>query len=393
MLHRLSKKVTDRVAGHSQHTSSLYKSCIYFSNWSVYARKHFPNDIAVENVTHIFYAFIGMDNNTGALKLTDEWADTQLPMDSPRGDGTKVTGSLLQLYELKKMHRHLKVCMSIGGWGTSASFKAIMSNSSKMNKFVQNCVELIEKFKFDGVDIDWEYPEDTREAQQLVDLLRLLRMELNKLPNGDALQLTVASPAGDEQLSVMKLKEMDRYLSFWNVMCYDFAGNSWSERTGFHSNLFGSNGDNSLNSADITHRYINSGIASQKLVLGMPCYGRCFYNTSHAEIGNLFKQGNSAGGEDTVDYKLLPLKNTQEKFDSRKVSAFCYDPKSRVLVTYDNQQSAKIKAKYVELNNLGGGMWWDSCGDNSNSERSLVLNFVDQLGGVEVLDKSQNNLG
>lgn len=36
-------------------------------------------------------------------------------------------------------------------------------------------------------------------------------------------------------------------------------------------------------------------------------------------------------------------------------------------------------------------MWWDSAGDVAN-DRSLVKHFVDQLGGIEVLDKSENNI-
>ena len=75
--------------------------------------------------------------------------------------------------------------------------------------------------------------------------------------------------------------------------------------------------------------------------MGMPCYGRCFYNASRPEIGQHFKLGN--GEQDTVDYKQLPMSGTQEEFDNRKVCAYSYDPKSHVMVTYDNQQSARIK--------------------------------------------------
>lgn len=393
MFDRLSKKLSERIElTHScLQDSYLFKSCVYFSNWSVYSKKHFPKDIPASNVSHIFYAFIGMDSATGQLKLSDEWADAQLPMESPNDPNKKVCGSLLQLLEIKHMNRHLKVLMSIGGWGTSGLFTEIMSNPSKMENFVNSSIELLLKYRFDGIDIDWEYPANTTEAQLLVELLKRLRMGLDRIQNHSELLLTVASPAGDEQLAVMKLREMDKYLSFWNVMCYDFAGGSWSSKTGFHSNLFGKNGDNSLNCSDTIQKYINQGINSRKLVMGMPCYGRCFYNASRPEIGQHFKLGN--GEQDTVDYKQLPMSGTQEEFDNRKVCAYSYDPKSHVMVTYDNQQSARIKAKFVELHKLGGGMWWDSAGDTTNPDRSLILNFVDQLGGVQKLDKSINYIG
>lgn len=393
MFDRISKKITGRMEPTRTNVqdSHLFKTCVYYSNWSVYNKKHFPKDIPASYVSHIFYAFISMDSKTGQLRLSDEWADIQLPMESPIDPNKKVCGNLLQLSEIKQMNRHLKVLMSIGGWGTGALFTEIMSNPSKMENFIMSSIKLLLKYKFDGIDIDWEYPANNKEAQLLVELLKRLRIELDRIQNQDNLLLTVASPAGDEQLSIMKLSEMDKYLSFWNVMCYDFAGGSWSSNTGYHSNLFGKNGDNSLSCSDTILKYLSQGINSRKLIMGMPCYGRCFYNASSPNIGLLFKLGN--GEQDTVDYEQLPITGCQEQFDNRKVSAYCYDPKTHVMITYDNQQSARIKAKFIELNKLGGGMWWDSSGDSKRPERSLILNFVYQLGGTGRLDKRKNYIG
>ena len=393
MFDRISKRLSERIDLYHNglQDSYLFKSCVYFSNWSVYAKKHFPKDIPTNNVSHIFYAFISMDSVTGQLKLSDEWSDVQLPMESPSNPNEKVCGCLQQLFEIKRMNRHLKVLMSIGGWGTSGLFTEIMSNPSKMNNFINSSIELLVKYRFDGIDIDWEYPANTTEAQLLVELLKRLRMELNRIQDQSELLLTVASPAGDEQLAIMKLRDMDKYLSFWNVMCYDFAGGSWSSKTGFHSNLFGNNGDNSLNCSDTVQKYIDQGINSRKLVMGMPCYGRCFHNASRPGIGQHFELRN--GGNDTVDYKQLPMSGTEELFDNRKVCAYSYDPKTHDMITYDNQQSARIKAKFIELHRLGGGMWWDSAGDTTDPDRSLILNFVDQLGGIQTLDKGKNYIG
>ena len=57
---------------------------------------------------------------------------------------------------------------------------------------------------------------------------------------------------------------MDKYLTFWNLMCYDFAGEGWSSKTAFHSNLFGNNGDNSLNASDVVQTYVK-GSSSNKI--------------------------------------------------------------------------------------------------------------------------------
>lgn len=356
-------------------------SGIYFSNWSVYGRKHFAKDLPIQHLTHVFYAFIGIDEATGKVKFTDEWADAQLPMDAVTGG--KVTGTLQQLYTIKKLNRNLKVVMSIGGWGTAYLFSSVVLDPAKLANFVASSVQMVMEYGFDGIDIDWEYPKDQNEGRQLAMLLQKLRLALSAVDN--SLLLTIASPGGDEPLSQLDLRELDRYLSFWNVMCYDFAGNSWSSKTGFHSNLFGHNGDNGLNCADILKKYMDRGVPLSKLVLGMPLYGRKFSQPQAPGVGMPFNKG--GGSEDTVDYKLL---HNREEFDPRKVGASQYDPQTSSWISYDSVQSAKIKAQYVKSNNFAGGMWWDSAGDSADPSQSLVVNFVNQIGGPAALDSSTN---
>lgn len=393
MFDRLRQKALDRL-DHSDHKIAnpeypTFISGIYFSNWSVYNRKHFPKDLPSKHLTNVFYAFIGMDPNTGSVKFTDEWADIQLPMNSLDSDKSteKVTGSLQQLFQLKQQNRHLKVSMSIGGWGTAETFTQIMKDEKKMSQFVSTSIIMLLEYGFDGIDIDWEYPKNTQEGELLVELLQRLRIALNNV--SPSLLLTAATPASKESLSNLNMVEMNKYLSFWNVMCYDFAGSSWSQKAAFHSNLFGDNGDNSLNCSDIISTYKSFGVESSKLVLGMPLYGRSFYQ-ANGGVGQSFNKSHPLGSEDTLNYKDLPKE--LEHFDSRKVSAYAYNPNNQLWVCYDNPQSSRIKAKYVELNKLAGGMWWDSAGESSIPERSLVVNFVDQLGGIKMLDKSYNKL-
>lgn len=78
------------------------------------------------------------------------------------------------------------------------------------------------------LQIDYEYPKSSSDAQGYVDLLRELRNALVNLarskgrPDGQY-QLTVAAPCGAEQVGVLKIQEMDQVLDFWNLMVYDVS--------------------------------------------------------------------------------------------------------------------------------------------------------------------------
>jgi len=45
---------------------------------------------------------------------------------------------------------------SLGGWSLSDPFPAMAANETARRIFVDNCMELITEFGFDGIDIDWE---------------------------------------------------------------------------------------------------------------------------------------------------------------------------------------------------------------------------------------------
>lgn len=281
--------------------------------------------------------------------------------------------------------------LSIGGWTYSSSLAQGASSAQRRKTFAKTAVKLLKELGLDGLDVDWEYPQNADQAQQYVDLLRELRLELDSYALSIGLprhqfELSIAAPAGPEAYQKLKIREMDQYLSFWNIMCYDYAG-SWSSSAQFHSNLF----HGELNSDIALKFYANAGVHPSKLIMGMPIYGRAFSDTEG--LGKPFSGvGEGSWEAGSWDYKALPRPGTVENTDMSAVAVWSYDSKSRVLITYDNEQTVRAKADYVVRNRLGGGMWWESSSDHpSSSGKSLVNAFTNYLG-VQNIDKKQNCL-
>lgn len=48
--------------------------------------------------------------------------------------------------------------ISIGGWTWSKNFSAAAATEASRQAFVSSCVDFMNTYGFDGIDIDWEYP-------------------------------------------------------------------------------------------------------------------------------------------------------------------------------------------------------------------------------------------
>ncbi|KAI9486826.1 MAG: chitinase [Benjaminiella poitrasii] len=310
--------------------------------------------------------------------------------DSWNDQGNNLYGNFKQFYLLKQKHRHLKVSLSVGGWTWSSNFASVAEDPAKRKRFVESSIKYIADFGLDGLDIDWEYPKDDKEAFNFVHLLYEMRIALDVYQKDcgqldqPRLLLTAAVPCGPNNYKKLRLAQMEPYVDIFYLMAYDYAG-SWDAKTGHQAAMFGG----ALNTDQAVNDYMAAGVPAHKLVVGMPFYGRGFSNTDGPDCTY---QGVPKGTweEGNFDYKVLPKPGATEYNDIKRMASWSYDPKAREFITYDTPEIIAAKCGYIKQRKLGGAMFWELSADHSSNDRNLVNTVYRAFDGK--LDQIPNHI-
>lgn len=56
--------------------------------------------------------------------------------------------------------RGLKVSLALGGWNDSegGKYSRLVNSPEARKRFIEHALQFVEKYGFDGLDLDWEYP-------------------------------------------------------------------------------------------------------------------------------------------------------------------------------------------------------------------------------------------
>jgi chitinase len=366
--------------------TSPYRIIGYYTSWSIYGRAYFVTDIPADQLTHINYAFVNVSKE-GECIIGDEWADLQYPYPDDPTDAPFL-GNFRQFQLLKEQYPHLKLLLSIGGWTWSENFSDAALTEEARAKFARSCVALMKQYGFDGLDIDWEYPvsvgakpelgrpEDTENFTLLLAELRAQLDAQGEQDGGVYYLLTIAAPAGEYHYQHIQLDQIHPYLDWINVMTYDFHG-SWDASTNFNAPLYAAsddpNPDNAaLNVDSSMQAYLAAGIPPEKLVVGVPFYGRGWKDVPDVQSG-LFQPAAAAGlgtwEPGVFDYSDIAdqwLRLFTRYWHDEAGVPWLYSAKLQIMISYDDPESMRLKAGYVKENGLGGIMFWELSGDTDD---------------------------
>ncbi|HHF2986555.1 TPA: glycosyl hydrolase family 18 protein [Vibrio alginolyticus] len=316
----------------------------YFTSWragddpqSTYLVK----DIPWEQLTHINYAFVSIGSD-GKVNVGDV-NDPNNPATGKTWPGVEVDpalgfkGHFGALATYKQKH-DVKTLISIGGWAETGGhfdtngdrvadggFYTMTTNAdgsinhAGIEKFATSAVEMMRQYKFDGLDIDYEYPTSMAGAGNPYDkdfmeprrqylwasyqeLMKVLREKLDAASAQDGIHymLTIAAPSSGYLLRGMETFDVTKYLDYVNIMSYDLHG-AWNDHVGHNAALFDTGKDSELAqwnvygtaayggigylNTDWAYHYFRGSMPAGRINIGVPYYTRGWQGVTGGENG------------------------------------------------------------------------------------------------------------
>ncbi|KAI9654755.1 MAG: hypothetical protein M1821_005749 [Bathelium mastoideum] len=239
-------------------------------------------EMAGGNYTHVHFAF---------ANITDDFnVDVSAVQDQ---------------FELFAAMTGVKRILSFGGWSFSTSQDSypIFRNgvtAAQRTTFANNVAAFVAKYKLDGVDFDWEYPDapdipgippgSPTDGPNYLSFLTELQEALgNPLDNGNGPTVSIAAPASYWYLKGFPIAKMQDVVNYIVYMTYDLHG-QWD-----YGNTFSDSGcplggclrsHVNLTETEFALAMITkAGVYTSQVVVGVSSYGRSFQMTSGSCTG------------------------------------------------------------------------------------------------------------
>ena len=140
-----------------------------------------PQKINFGLYTHLCHAFVVADED-GTIRQSRSCPSRELVADAHKAG--------------------VRVLISLGGWGWDKQFAAIVSKPEAEDRYVKSVLAIVDEYDYDGIDLDWEYPDTQEEVVGFERLSRRFRKQLDELgqKKGRHLFQTMAASANPPTL-------------------------------------------------------------------------------------------------------------------------------------------------------------------------------------------------
>ncbi len=258
----------------------------------------------------------------------------------------------------------VKVILSLGGWGWDRQFASIVARPAAEDRYVKSVAAIIDDSDYDGIDLDWEYPDTGSEIAGFERLTRRFRKAIDAI--GDRkkrpMVLTMAASSNKGTLGWLKKDFLLETMDWINVMTYDYTGD-WTNYAGHHSPLFASSKQpaGSARSTELTMRYLleERGLPADRLAVGIPLYGRGFaVKDPYASTKGAPRGRVPRGGDYKNIHRLLREPGWVRQWDDETKNPWLIAHDHSAVIGYDDAESVALKTEWAMKQGFRGVFFW-----------------------------------
>jgi len=257
-----------------------------------------------------------------------------------------------------------------GRLGLGPTIRPIVRNPDAEERYLGSVSNLVDSFDYDGIDLDWEYPDTTEEIAGFDRLSKRFRKQLDglALKKHRPMFQTMAAAASTNTLKWLSNDLLLATMDWVNVMTYDMAG-EWTDYAGHHAPLFASSKQPGRpRSAALSIQYLlERGMPANRLALGIPLYGKGFFAAEPYASTKDTKDKQGAGRPPGGNYtKLVQLQKEQgwsRRWDNETKNPWLLSADRSAVIGYDDPESVALKTEWAMKQGLRGVFFWEIAAD------------------------------
>ena len=277
---------------------------------------------------------------------------------------TTVLENILK-YVIPKAHQKgIYVVASLGGGGDEPrkAFVNVTKDEATRKKFTEEVMKLVDKYGFDGIDIDWETPTSS-EAPYFTLLVKELNEKLKA--KDESLLLTAAITGGKWQPPRYDLKNSGKYLDYVNVMTYGMCYSNGNYQNALYRSTEYNDKENGVGNTLETCSIQESidvfndlKVSNDKLI-----FGAAFYGVKQKKSNGKWSSNGSISYTNIKD--LMNSDSYTYVYDENAGVPYLLSKDKTIFISFDDSRSIEEKCKYIRETGCAGIMYWENGQDTT----------------------------